>query len=780
MEAEMQASEKHLKKESSSHGTDQMDDIGPLSSAHNIGFLLSKYENFMDKKDIISPSKIIDQKQRILDNIDDSLLTIFGDFLEISEKSHESINPDAEDWQLMFKEEYSNKDFKVFLSKKSSTQGKFLMAFEGLQAENLSKEFMEPDRRSLWDPLLASRKYIYKKSTKEMDVIDIYKPCELLNKYKEIEYLRYHNKLKHSWFLLGKSLKQQMKKHDFEENKKNMKNEEKIQGILNKLIAIVFNFSKNQKNYAGVYYAIDIFFDVNADGVIDNDLNKKLLYDFLQNFKNFHALIAPKSVLLKSPYHSPLFKNKEILMLNSKKQPLFPPNTVNCNEIDIILKKPDTSSLILKRKKSMPIFNKGNAEVYPSKADLEIFYKYYHNNYHVLECIQNYHQLTITEDCEVLIETNDSQGHFAYKKDYARGKKGGLNYLNSDLMIEQKKVILSLLKQAGSNLIHGRGLINITLPVEIFEPRSFLERLARSFGHAPIFLEKAGETEDIIEQMKLTIAFFLSSMVLCIQQEKPFNPILGETFQGRINGCPIYLEQLKHHPPITYYYMMGKNFRLYGSHEPVANLSANTCVAEQKGSPVAEFLNNGTKIYFRWPLFIINGTVMGQRSFNFFSKAIAYEKKNNYVCEVLFNVNEVGGFKGLFNRKEYFIDEIGGGIYKVKPDVINRYENAKKPFKVELSHENDVVQTIAKINGEWTSNVEFDGVKYWDIEKHRPFLLEYEPYCLPSDCNYRDDVLFLRMGRRDEAQIKKNEGENSQRYDKKLRNKFKKAHKNKK
>ena len=97
-----------------------------------------------------------------------------------------------------------------------------------------------------------------------------------------------------------------------------------------------------------------------------------------------------------------------------------------------------------------------------------------------------------------------------------------------------------------------------------------------------------------------------------------------------------------------------------------------------------------------------------------------------------------------------------------------------KPFKLELNYENDVVETISKIKGEWTSNVEFDGIKYWDIEKDRPFLLEYEPNCLPSDCNFRDDVLFLRMGKKEEAQLKKNEGENSQRYDKKLRDNYKK------
>lgn len=55
-------------------------------------------------------------------------------------------------------------------------------------------------------------------------------------------------------------------------------------------------------------------------------------------------------------------------------------------------------------------------------------------------------------------------------------------------MEEQKKVIISLIKQAGSNIIHGRSFMNVSLPLEVFEPRSFLERLARSFGHAPDFL----------------------------------------------------------------------------------------------------------------------------------------------------------------------------------------------------------------------------------------------------------------------------------------------------
>ena len=41
--------------------------------------------------------------------------------------------------------------------------------------------------------------------------------------------------------------------------------------------------------------------------------------------------------------------------------------------------------------------------------------------------------------------------------------------------------------------------MNVSLPVEIFAPHSFLERFARSFGFAPAMLDPAGEMLDLVE-----------------------------------------------------------------------------------------------------------------------------------------------------------------------------------------------------------------------------------------------------------------------------------------
>ena len=607
--------------------------------------------------------------------------------------------------------------------------------------------------------MLFSSEFKHYNNGKTIRMNEIYKPFPNQNRYTEFEFLRYHGKLKNFCFIIFKS---PTKPEEFEDKDPN------------------FAFPRTQFNYAQIKNekfkgtivrntmcltakdtACRLILDVDMIFTLNPEENHKMVAEYLKNFKLLHKLIVP-FCHVKEEILSP--NAKKNLLLNEEKK------------INFVEPKKLNSSLIVLKKVKQYEFKKGNADTYATLENLKIFFDYFKSGQYVIDSLTHPQNLGILPITNRYIESNETQGHFAYKRDYLRGKNGGLHYQNTALMAEQKKVILSLLKQAGSNLIHGRSIMNVSLPLEVFEPRSFLERIARSFGHAPIFLEKAGSITNVLEQMKLVISFFLSSIVLCIQQEKPFNPILGETFQGRINGFPIYVEQISHHPAITYYLMKGKNYWLSGSHEAVANLGANTLVVEQKGTPFVHLNSNNKKIYFKWPMFVINGTAVGTRYLNFFSKAIAFEKQSNTFCEIVFNVNEIGGFSGLFQKKQsYSIDEIGGGIYKVKPDVIERYLTAKKPHKLNLDLNNDVLETFCKVKGEWTSHVEFDGKRYWDIEREKPFLMEYEENPLPSDCNYRDDVILMRMGNRPAAQLKKNEGENSQRYDKKLRENYQKT-----
>ena len=46
--------------------------------------------------------------------------------------------------------------------------------------------------------------------------------------------------------------------------------------------------------------------------------------------------------------------------------------------------------------------------------------------------------------------------------------------------------------------------------------------------------------------------------------KKPFNPMLGETYELVTEDFRWISEQVSHHPPITAYYQEGKNYKIHG------------------------------------------------------------------------------------------------------------------------------------------------------------------------------------------------------------------------
>ena len=107
-------------------------------------------------------------------------------------------------------------------------------------------------------------------------------------------------------------------------------------------------------------------------------------------------------------------------------------------------------------------------------------------------------------------------------------------------MREQKKVLTFIIKRIGRNILSGKGILNISLPVDIFCKESNIERIANSFGYCPTFFEKVAHSKDPVEQLKAILSSSFGSSLIYLTMEKPFNPILGETYQSWVDGCPVY------------------------------------------------------------------------------------------------------------------------------------------------------------------------------------------------------------------------------------------------
>lgn len=65
--------------------------------------------------------------------------------------------------------------------------------------------------------------------------------------------------------------------------------------------------------------------------------------------------------------------------------------------------------------------------------------------------------------------------------------------------------------------------------------------------------------------------------------------------------------------------------------------------------------------------------------------------------------------------------------------------------------------------------IEFDGVRYWDTRDIKPYKLHKPPKTLQSDSRYRPDLQQLAQGNVDLAQQRKEEMEEAQRKDARLR-----------
>jgi hypothetical protein len=342
---------------------------------------------------------------------------------------------------------------------------------------------------------------------------------------------------------------------------------------------------------------------------------------------------------------------------------------------------------------------------------------------------------------------------------FVRHSTGGMKgVLSAKELKEERGVAWELVKQVGSSLLEGRDLVSVSLPVKLFETRSFLQRLASGWRYTPFFLNRAAEISDPLERFKLVIAFALASLSLQVTEKKPFNPIIGETFQANFeDGTEIFLEQTSHHPPKSNWEVFGpnKNYHFWGYGEWAASCTGNTVKGYQKGPNNIDF-PDGQRISFSEPVIMIRGIMFGERYIEFGSTMTFVDEKNNLSCDLVLNPDGLGFFKGLFSKAKSPSDTVRGQILLRPADAT----------------EKDKGTVLGEITGSWLGYLDIDGVRYWDI-RDTPLASQPIPTAEPlmSDSRFRDDLRYLLEGNTELAQEYKTMLEEAQRYDRKLRTK---------
>ncbi len=376
----------------------------------------------------------------------------------------------------------------------------------------------------------------------------------------------------------------------------------------------------------------------------------------------------------------------------------------------------------------------------------------------------------VQEDMHISLADSKYEWYLANKYDI--DPKLGLIWKDYDQISKQKKVVFYLLKQIGFNLLRGKSIMSVSLPVTIMEPLTMLQRLSNVYSYLPAFSDRM-QSPDPLEKFKAYIGFSIAALHISLQQRKPLNPVWGETFQGYL-GDPhftICCEQTSHHPPFAQILVDTPWYTIYARHQVEARTYPNTLRVTAVGKLRVVFKDEKHTTYLvtESPQAHISGLVVGQRVVLYEGSMEIMDVTNGIYMQARFNTEKQGFFERIFSKTKATRSDYFKGFITKNKELLK--DTSRKAF-----YSKDIVTYF---EGQWLENLVMDGEYYWQLGRENASKVISAPDHLESDSVNRKDLQVLARGDEAEAQKCKDEIEEVQRRDRKLREPFQKLRKSK-
>jgi hypothetical protein len=209
----------------------------------------------------------------------------------------------------------------------------------------------------------------------------------------------------------------------------------------------------------------------------------------------------------------------------------------------------------------------------------------------------------------------------------------------------------------------------IALPVHYNEPLSMLQRQCECFQYSYL-LSQASNTINKYLRMAYIAGFIVASVSLNINRIlKPFNPILGETFEYIDNSLKYrYLsEQVSHNPPISAYIAESEDFVVYGDTRCKNKFKLLKGALELNFSSKTKLLFKrlNENYTFNKPTVYLKGIVMGNLRYDF-SDVVTIECIENSEISTFIDFFEEGRKSKPLGYFEGSIKENNKTIYLIK------------------------------------------------------------------------------------------------------------------
>lgn len=354
-------------------------------------------------------------------------------------------------------------------------------------------------------------------------------------------------------------------------------------------------------------------------------------------------------------------------------------------------------------------------------------------------------------------------GDFSVERERALNNttKDGVKTMTKEEQDYERTISYALLKKFTMN-IFKMDFTRFSFPVGYSEPRSFLERTTDLFSFlSTVFIDKVLDSSVDETRLVYVAMGIISGFQLYMQSKKPWNPVLGETYVGEWpNGVKLYGEQISHHPPISAFQIIGKNWRC----------RAQTHFSIAPGIFEVDILQNGTYFLeintesgelteYEWvfPNIGVFGILRGDRLVRVLSPLIV--KDNTHDLSFRIDIYpKTDKKKGITETRASLIY---GGVFHT-----SKFTNPDG--SINLSQ----VKYDPLITGDYCDKVYSNGEVVFDIRKdiaQRPKSTSDDSMLLPSDSRYRLDRALLIQNRVDDADNVKIMIEEMQRREEKMR-----------
>jgi len=324
-------------------------------------------------------------------------------------------------------------------------------------------------------------------------------------------------------------------------------------------------------------------------------------------------------------------------------------------------------------------------------------------------------------------------------------KKGGKTAENWNAVKKLRAVGKDFIYKIGKHVLSGNfNLTTVPFPIRAMVPKSYLEYVGRvPTAFFPLYMNLALKTSDPVERFKFYMVSSICYFFMTTSFAKPLNPILGETCTGEYDdGSHFYLEQVSHHPPISYMLYIGPQdaYRFYGPSQFAASAGLNSLTLSTKAWRKVTFKDNNQTIHNTFPNEYYDGSLLGTTVHETVGTMEFTDEANKIHCLIQFG-----------KVKKRPTDYIEGTI------TVNG-------------------EPVSQMTGTYLGYLEFDGKRYWDYRYTQPFECKIAKSPLASDFQYRPDKALLGLGQYDAAQKEKEVLEHVQRTDAKLRKAYKAEH----